>query len=591
MPFKFLSLVAVGALVATACGTSATPSPPATAAPTSAPTAAASSSAPTAPASASASPAPSASAVGSASASASAAAPSASGGTGTPTGTLTVARFADWYNFFHPVEFQTGNQFQWWNCVFNTLVNVDADSVTITPGLADTWEASPDATTYTFHLHPGTKWQDGQPFTAQDVIYSATWYAQNADAYKGFTPVWGQIKGAKEIKGSTNALSGITAPDDNTIVITLASPNSIFLQQLTDMANVILPQHLLKDVTAADVEKIPFTTGTPGTTIGTGPYKLTSFTPDQSVEFTANPDYFRGAPKINKIVFKLFADASLGIAQLQSGDLLLGFRVPPTEFDTLSAISSLHTESDPNPGIVRIVFDTTKAPWDKKEVRQAFYYAINRKAIVDNVFKGRAKVLINPPGFKEYQDLNRYDFDLDKAKSLLQQAGYSGQPFRLLYNQTFPSANAVMPLIQSDLQAAGVNVQLMPTDNATYLADYNDRTKWDGFVAVGGSEALTPQKSKQYFKPADQGGSKFESGYTNPQIFTDWATALGSTDPTVQDNAYHDLAKILNTDLPQINLYADDLVQSFTTKLGGGFKVHLNERETFMNVETWTLSQ
>ena len=90
---------------------------------------------------------------------------------------------------------------------------------------------------------------------------------------------------------------------------------------MTDMSNVILPQHILKDVTAADVEKIPFTLGTPGTTIGTGPYKLTAFTPDQSVEFTANPDYFKGAPKINKIVFKLFADSSLGIAQLQSGDL------------------------------------------------------------------------------------------------------------------------------------------------------------------------------------------------------------------------------------------------------------------------------
>jgi peptide/nickel transport system substrate-binding protein len=566
MRLRFFSLFAAVGLIASACGAAATPAPA-----TSAPTAAASSAA---------------SAAATVGATASAA---ASGGTSNASGTLTVSRFSDWYNFFHPVEFQTGNQFQWWNCLFNTLVNVDADSTTITPSLADTWSASADAKTYTFHLHPGIKWQDGTPFTAQDVIYSATWYAQNPDSYKGFVPVWGQIQGAAAIKGTTNPLTGITAPDDNTIVITLAAPNSIFLQQMTDMSNVILPEHILKGVTAADVEKVPFTTGTPGTTIGTGPYKLTAFTPDQSVEFTANPDYFKGAPKINKIVFKLFADSSLGIAQLQSGDLDLAFRVPPTEFDTLSAVPTLHTESDPNPGIVRIVFDTTKAPWNSVQVRQAFYYAINRAAIVKNVFQGRAHVLYNPPGFKVYDDLNKYDFNTDTAKQLLQTGGYSGQTFRLLYNQTSIS-NAVPPLMQSDLEAAGIKVQLVPTDNATYLTDLNDRTTWDGFIAVGGSEALSPQKSAQYFAPAPA-GSKVQSGYTNPQIFKDWATALSSTDATVQDNAYHDLAKILNTDVPQINLYADDLVQAFTTKLGGGFKVHLNERETFMNVETWTLSQ
>ena len=132
--------------------------------------------------------------------------------------------------------------------------------------------------------------------------------------------------------------------------------------------------------------------------------------------------------------------------------------------------------SDPNPGILRIVFDTTKAPWDKKEVRQAFYYAINRQAICDNVFKGRCHVLINPPGFKVYDDLNKYDYSVDKAKALLTAGGYTGQHFRLLYNQTFPNANAIMPLIQGDLQKAGVKVDLVPTDNATYLKDYNDRT-------------------------------------------------------------------------------------------------------------------
>ena len=242
----------------------------------------------------------------------SSAAASASAG-GSPAGSagtavLRVARLADAYNFFHPVEFQTGNQFQWYNCIFDTLVKVQDDSKTLTDDLAKTWDVSPDASVYTFHLASGVKWQDGQPFTADDLIYTATWGAQNYDAYKGFLPVWNQLKGAAGVLHTSKPLPGLKKIDDSTVEMTLEAPNSLFLVQLTDAANVIVPQHLLKDVTAANVEKVDFTLGKPGATIGTGPYKLTAFTPDQSLELTANPDYFKGAPKIPKIIFKIFAD-------------------------------------------------------------------------------------------------------------------------------------------------------------------------------------------------------------------------------------------------------------------------------------------
>ena len=114
---------------------------------------------------------------------------------------------------------------------------------------------------------------------------------------------------------------------------------------------------------------------------------------------------------------------------------------------------------------------------------------------MDDFYKGRAHVLINPPGFTEYDDLNRYEYNVDTAKQLLADGGYNGETFKLLYNQTFPDAQAIMPLIQSDLQAAGLVVELVPTDNETYLAKYNDRTQWDGFIAVGGSEGLSPDRS------------------------------------------------------------------------------------------------
>lgn len=554
-----LRLPAIGmaiALLAAACGTAApadSPTAPTAAAPTTAPT--------TAPTVA---PEPSAAAES----------------------VLRVARLADHYNFWHPVQFQTGNQFQWFSNVFNTLVEAESDSRTVIGDLAESFTVSPDATVYTFNLVKNATWHDGEPFTADDVMFTITWTVQNYDAFLGFSPAWNQIKGADTALGTTNVPEGLKKIDDFTVEITLAAPNARFLYSITDMANMILPEHILKDVTKADVEKVDFTIGTPGVTIGTGPYKLASFTADQSVELEANPDYFKGAPRIGKVIFKLFADPALAVAQIESGDLDLAFRVSPGEFDRLAAIDSLDVISAANPGIIRIVYKTEAAPWSDKRVRQAFYYAINRQAIVDEFYQGRAKVLVNPPGFTEYDDLNRYEYNVDTAKQLLAEGGYNGETFKLLYNQTFPDAQQIMPLIQGDLQAAGVTVELVPTDSETYLAKYNDRTQWDGFVAVGGSEALAPDRSAQYFNKDDP---NVESGYRNPRIFELWAEGRATADAAAQDEIYHELARILNEDVPQTNLYSPNLVMAATKRLGGGFDIHLNERESFMDVETWTL--
>lgn len=521
---------------------------------------------------------------------------------------LRVARLADHFNFFHPVQFQTGNQFQWWSNIFNTLVKVDSDSRTVVPDLADTWEISPDGLVYTFNLHPDATWHDGTPFTANDVAFTIDWFANNSTVdetgalspvYKGFLPKWGQIAGVTDVAGTLGAdgsvtpgsghVSGVEVVDDHTVKITLAAPDAIFLPGLSDMANAIMPQHILKDATAADVETLPFTVGTPGATIGTGPYKLAEFIPDQQVTLEANPDYFKGAPSIGRIVFKMFPDPALAIAQLESGDLDLAFRVPPAEFDRLAANESLNVISARNPGVFRIVMNTDTAPWDKPELRQAVAYAVNKQAIVDSFYKGRAEVLYNHPGFTTYDDINKYEHDPAKAAELLAAGGYAGEPFKIVYDSTFPDAGSIMPLIQADLVAAGISAELVPTEGAeAYVAMLGDRTKWDGTIGIGGSEALHPDRSMQYYSSAASPTSG-NSNYTNPRIFELWNAARAEPDDAKRDELYHELALILNTDLPMIHLFAPNLVMVSTKGLGGGFAVHLNERESFMNSEAWTL--
>ena len=499
-----------------------------------------------------------------------------------------MARFSDWFNFCHPVEYQTGDQMLEWGMIFNTLVDVAADSQTVTPALADTWTASPDATVFTFHLHPGIKWSDGTAFTSQDVVFSATWGAQNFAAFKGYLPEWNLIKGATAIAGTTNPLTGVTAPDANTVVFTLAAPNADFMVSLADMANVILPQHILSTATTANVEKTDFALCK--NVVGTGPYTLQSYTPDQQAVFVANPNYFLGAPHIQTIIYKLISDSSLGLAQLQSGALDIGFRLSTSDYDTVKSSANLKAVLAPNPGIFAIDFLTTDPLVSDPRIRQAFYYAINRAAIVKNYYKGLATVLIGPPGFKEYPDLNKYDYNPAMAKQLLAAANYdSSKPFRLLYNNTFPDVPQIAPLIQSDLQAVGVNVQLEGLDNAATNADLLAQTGYDGTIGIGGNEGLRPIITEQYFQPASA-KAKTNTNYTNPAIFDLFAQSEATSDPAKRDVIWDKLAKIFNTDLPELYLFAPQFLDAVSTKVGGGFQIHLNDRETTMNVQTWTLA-
>lgn len=351
MRSKWLTLVAVLGLTVGACSsTTTTPSPsaaPPTAAATSAPaTAAPATAAPTAAATAApASAAPSAAA--SASAPASAASSAAAGGTG---GSVSFTQFAEANLVFHPVEAQS-NQYMLYYLVFDTLVKLDLTDPTlqkIIPDLATSWDISPDATTFTFHLRQGVTWTDGTPFTAKDVVYTATWAAQNQNGYIGFAPAWFDLKGEPDLTkactaaGGTDAAKctgdgawpGVTAPDDNTVVFTLAAPNVFFLRELADAPSVILPQHVLTGQTLDQINKGDFKNKTP---IGTGPFTVKAIVPDQYVEFDANPNYWAGRPKLDTLFYKAI-DTNTALAQLQSGDLDIGLNVGASNEATLKAV-------------------------------------------------------------------------------------------------------------------------------------------------------------------------------------------------------------------------------------------------------------
>lgn len=515
---------------------------------------------------------------------------------------VTITRFAEFAPAFHPIEAQS-NQYMLFYVLFDTLVTLDLSDKslqTLAPDLADSWTVSPDATTFTFNLHPGVTWHDGEPFTAEDVVYTATWAAQNRSAYIGFSPAWWDIKGAAAIEGTTDPLEGVKAIDDLTVEFTLEAPNALFLRNLADAPSSVMPEHVLAGMTADEINTGEFKTSKP---IGTGPYSIVQVVPDQYVEFAANPNYFKGAPNIEHLFYKAITPET-ALAQLETGELDIALNVGATNKERLQGVPSLDVQIVQSPGIfVLLPVDDTPETREKlglppvgfdftdKRVRQAMYYAIDRRAINDAIYGGANRVLWNPPGFKEYDGLNEYPFDPEKAKALLAESGVDlSKPIRFLYANELGDGARLAPIVAQQLEDVGFNVELNGVDITAWEAIVTDDTQrgsWDMTFSAGGSEGLHPSRSQIYFKCGDELPTS-QSGYYNCDLRQLFLDARTKGDPAEADALYEQAARILNEDVPQLYLWQNSGVHAVNKRVQG-VEVPSFERYVTMNVEDWSI--
>ncbi len=557
MKARFPALLAVVALIATACG-GATTSPSASSAASAAPPSVAPSEAPST-------------------------APSAAAG---PT-TLRMSRISDFLPSIHPVNLGTGNQELMADLVFSGLVDVDKDEVTILPDLATTWEVSPDATVYTFHLNPAAVWSDGKPVTADDVLWTIAWSAQNPTAFKQIpVTAWLEVKGAAADAGTTNTPVGAKAIDANTVELTLEKPDSTFLRTLAGAVYYILPKHKLDGLTAAQADTCPFCLGTVGETIGSGPFDFSESISATGASFTAKKNYWKGKDsQIDTLVYKI-QDSSVSVAQLAAGELDLTIRVPPAEGPGLANVPGLKQLNVPGVGIFNINFNNTNTD---KALRQAIAYAINRPETIDKVLGGLATLNYTiPPGFKVYDDINKYEFNLDKGKQLLATSKWDvSKTFRLALLADDPNFTVVAPAIQQYLQALGLKVELTALPTAPYSDLIQKTNDFEAFLSFGGSEGVGWYQSGIYYDCAGLGTSQLKLP-KDQCIYTDQFNAARAVVGDAQDAILHKLALDLNDNLPEIYLWQPNYLHVYSDRLGGGFAIYPNERESFQKILDWT---
>ncbi|MDO4460494.1 MAG: ABC transporter substrate-binding protein [Clostridia bacterium] len=332
--------------------------------------------------------------------------------------------------------------------LFDGLTDHDGDGSVI-PRLAKSWDYDEENLTYTFHLEEGVKWHDGEAFTAEDVKFT-------------FEGIMNPENGSENAP-NYEEVKEINVIDDYTVEFKLTEVNTAFLEYMT-MA--IMPKHLLEgeDWQSSDYFRAP---------VGTGPYMLESWDEGQSIVMVKNEDYFAGPANIDVLVFKIVPDDTAKAMQLKSGELDLA-QVTPKDSKNFEGDSD-YTVYDMTTSDYRgILYNFWNEYWQENaDLIPAINYAIDRQAVLDSVLLGCGDVAYGPlqRNRYNYEDVNHYDYNPEKACELLEEAGCvkdedgyytrNGERISFTINAT-PGDQVRIDMAQiaaTELQAIGLDVK------------------------------------------------------------------------------------------------------------------------------------
>ncbi len=385
----------------------------------------------------------------------------------------------------------------WLSKMYTPLVMMTPDfsQTTAEGSLSESWESSEDLTTWTFKLRPGVKWHDGEPFTANDVAFTFK-LVNNPESVTINTGILGDIgivEGLKEYReGAAEDVSGITVVDDNTIQFKLTAPDPRFPDKLRWA--YILPEHALADLPVAEMREWDWWTTNP---VGTGPFKFSAYERDQYMELVGNEDYWDGAPKLDKLINRYFADETAAVLALQAGDIDFTY-VSSDVAKTMESDAAYKVFSGPSYVGNFLIFNARHPQWQDERVRKAFLYGIDRQAIVDEIYQGSAVVAPCVDPYDTYwpEDADPYAYDPDKAKALLEEAGFdTSVEYENITYYSGQLANDVMQAFQAYLSEIGVKTTPRAMEPAAWRAIVEGDLQYDiAYRGMGAGPAEFPDR-------------------------------------------------------------------------------------------------
>ncbi|PLS16138.1 ABC transporter substrate-binding protein [Bacillus sp. M6-12] len=442
-----------------------------------------------------------------------------------------------------------------YSLIYDRLVHMDSE-MKIVPALAEKWNISEDGKSITFNLVKGVKFHNGREMTSEDVKFS-------------FERILNPDTGST-VKSYFSSIAKIETPDAQTVVFHLSAPDAAFLNNASVASAAIVP----KEVKDLNTEAV-----------GTGPFILDKMEAGQFVTLKKNPDYYnKDRVKVDSIKFNIMKDESQRTAALRSGKV----DVASISADTASLLEkakNVEVKGYQSMEYSYLGINTAKKPFNDVKVRQAISFAIDRQAIVDTVWKGKAALTgpISPAAEQWATDAGKlpgYKQDTNKAKSLLAEAGYPDGFDTTIYTaSTYPDMIDSAQVIQEQLKAIGVNAQIKQLEWGAYIEMW--KSKNTDLLVGRNTSGTDPDRSTRYFFSTE--GSANVWNYSNKEFDSIVQKALETNDENQRKTYYDQAQTILAEENPNLflaspmNFYAvSGRVQGFEPTVAGESVALLN---------------
>ncbi len=424
--------------------------------------------------------------------------------------------------------------------------------------LAESWEVSPDGKEYTFYLRQDVVFASGNEFTSEDV----RWTVERSMNIPGGTGwLWDVI--------GVSSMDQVEVIDDHTIRFVLDEPNTLFLPSLQlEVMAIVDSAELKKHVTEDD----PYAHNWMYTNVApTGPFHVAEYVPGSRIVLEANPNYYGGEPKTQRVVYHIVPSEATRIMLLEAGDVDVSLFISPEEVQRrLVDRPGIDVVSVATPGTEYLAINTTLPPFDDVLVRRAIAHAVNYDELMEEVMHGFASPATSPvpaltPGHK---DVFHYEHDPEKARELLEEAGYpDGIQVELSYRLDNPVEEAVAIYLQDQFAEAGIDLVI-------------DRVAASRFERIRVTREYqmaliywTPYVNDPVYQLSFNYHSRSEccnyGEYHNPTVNSLVDQATRETDPDKQQELIDELQEIIADDVPIVYLYHPDRITCMRSEVEG----------------------
>jgi peptide/nickel transport system substrate-binding protein len=428
------------------------------------------------------------------------------------------------------------------------LVQCSSDGKNIEPCLAEKWDISKDNLTYTFHLRSGVKFSNGADMTADDCVYS--------------------IKRARDTQSSQWAFSltdvkDVTAKDASTVVITLKEPSAAFLSDLAMFNADIMPKAYCESAGDTGLSQKP---------VSTGPYMLDEWKKGESVTFKKNPYYWqKGKPKTDKIKFMVVPDDNSRLMQLQSGAIDVDSSIPCNLMQTAASNSKLVAKTYPSTMVYYVTLNTTKDSLKDVKVRQALEYATNKEALAKTVTYGYGKksvsFLCESDPYFDSTLKDAHNYNVDKAKQLLQEAGKSNLTLNMQISSGSTLYQQIATVLKEQWAQAGVTLNITQLDRTAVKSAYKGMT-YEVELSGWNNDITDTSEWVDYSCVYANDKCSF-TGWQNSDV-EKWATqAKQELDTSKRKELYSNIQKAFQNDDPLIPIFSVPNTVAMNKKISG----------------------